>query len=148
MQELLAAYRALGLAPQASPAAVRTRYRELTEVADAERLREIDAAYKLVEEAPLEHLEIPLEPASTPVDASPRRPHWLERVDIDPRVFWKFWIGVGAGRCLGWYWLDGSLQDPLYAWLLAIAMGLVFARTSIVANLLLGEIVNALRFLR
>jgi len=36
----------------------------------------------------------------------------------------------------------------LYAWLLAIAMGLVFARTSMVANLLLGEIVTALRLLR
>ena len=62
-------------------------------------------------------------------------------------MFFRFWIGMGTGSVLA-YWLGGPLRDPLYAWLVAIAMGTVFARTSWVSNLLLGEIVNALRMTR
>ena len=144
VQELLAAYRTLGLAPQASPAAVRVRYRELTQVAAAERVREIDAAFDLVKDAPLQNLELPAEPASEPETAPASRPHWLTRVDIDPLVCFNFSIGMGTGRVLG-YWLGGPLRDPLYAWLLAIAMGIVFARTSWVAHWLIRAIVGALR---
>jgi len=121
------------------------RYRELTQVAAAERMREIDAAFELVKAAPLQHLEPPGEPASVPCTAPAVRAHWLTRVDVDPRVCINFFIGMGAGRCLGWYWLVGPLEDPLYAWLLAIAMGIVFALTSPVSNLLLAAIVDALR---
>jgi len=144
VQELLAAYRTLGLAPQASPAAVRVRYRELTQVAAAERMREIDAAFDLIKEAPLQNLELPAEPASEPETAPASRAHWLTRVDIDFLVCFRFSIGMGTGRVLA-YWLGGPMRDPVYAWLVAIAMGIVFARTSSVANLLLREIVNALR---
>ena len=110
VQELLAAYRTLDVPPKASPVAVRIRYRELAQlhhpdkwpngsaeqVAAAERMREINAAYDLIEDAPLQHREIPVEP--THALPAPRA-NWLTRLEIDPV---KFLYGASAGGALAY----------------------------------------------
>ena len=72
-QELRAAYRTLGVDDRASALAIRHRYRELAQIhhpdkwplgspdqaAAAERMRDINAAYDLIEGAPLEHASQP-----------------------------------------------------------------------------------------
>src|SRR5262245_8968884 len=69
VQELVAAYRTLDLELGASPVVIRNRYRELVQiyhpdkwpqgsaeqVASAERMREINGAYDLIEDAPLQY---------------------------------------------------------------------------------------------
>ena len=176
VHELVAAYRTLGPEPKASPVAIRTRYRELAQlhhpdkwppgtaeqVAAAERMREINAAYDLIEDAPLQHREVPPEPTTEPVHEAPlddpvfetrrrsstRRSSWLTRVDIDIVICFKFLYGLGAGGALV-YWLSGYgvMQNRLYSWLVPVVMGFVFARTSWVANRLLEAIVSWLRAL-
>ena len=151
VQELLAAYQTLDLPPRASPLAVRLRYRELAQihhpdkwpngsaeqVAATERMCEINAAYLLIEDAPLQHRPIPAETTVEPVHER----NWLARVDLDPV---RFLYGTAAGGALS-YWLHGGqVQNDWYSWLLAIAMGIVFARTSWVSNRLLEGIIGSL----
>ena len=142
VHELVAAYRTLGLEPQASSVAIRTRYRELAQldhpdkwphgsaeqVAAAERMREINAAYGLIKHAPLQHRAAPGEPTTEPVREAPHddpvfetrrrssthRSNWLTRVDID--FFIKFPYGLAAGGALV-YWLSayGVMQNRLYS---------------------------------
>jgi len=147
------AYRKLDVPPKASPVAVRIRYRELAQlhhpdkrpngsaeqVTAAERMREINAAYDLIEDAPLQHRERPVEPTHEP--PAPRA-NWLTRLEIDPV---KFLYGASAGGALAyWLGLRELGQDTLYSLLVAVAMGIVFTRTSWISNRLLEEIVGFL----
>jgi hypothetical protein len=176
VHELVAAYRTLDLEPRASAVAIRIRYRELAQshhpdkwppgsaeqVAAAERMREINAAYDLIEDAPLQYREVPGEPTTEPVHEAPhedpifetrrssstRRSNWLTRVDRDLVVCIRFLYGLAAGGSLV-YGLSryGVMQNRLFSWLVPMVMGFVFARSSWVANRLLEAIVGWLRLL-
>ena len=108
LDTLLAAYRTLDVAVRASAQAIRFRYRELVrqhhpdrfaagspEQARAqERMREINAAYDLIEAAPLQHHQF----ASEPLDAPPPRPGPLDRpVSVAVETFARFGMGVLLG---------------------------------------------------
>ena len=147
-QALLAAYRTLGLGTRASAVAVRLRFHELAERHhDHERTRQIDAAYDLVKDAPLEHQEIANEPTvgETPV-AIPTNSR--RRITIDGHAIVRFWFGMGAGWALAyWLGLRELMQHTWPAWSLSVAMGIVFARTSSIARLQIEAIVSCLQYL-
>jgi hypothetical protein len=175
VDELVAAYRTLGMERRASPLAIRTRHRELAklhhpdkwppgsaeQVVAAERMREINAAYDLIEDAPLQYREaaesaterIHEAPHHDPTFETGRRSsthgsNWLTRGDIDIAVCFRFLYGLAAGGAAV-YWLSGYgvMQNQAVSWLLPVVMGFVFARTSWVANRLLETIVSCLRLL-
>jgi len=148
---------------RASAVAIRTRYRELAQIhhpdkwppdsseqmAAAQRMREINAAFDLIEDAPLQYRPLPVEPQSDPVFDTPRRVprsrrDWLERIDL--LICIRFLYGLSAGGAL-MYGLNtyGLMQSRLHFWLVSIAMGLVFARTSWLANRLLEAIIRFIR---
>ena len=107
------------------------------QVAAAERMREINAAYDLIEDAPLQHREIPVEPTH----AASRAPSELAYATRDRPG--QVPIRRLGGRSSLVYWLSsrGLMQD-LYSWLVAIVMGIVFARTTWISNRLLEGIVG------
>jgi len=66
----------------------------------------------------------------------------ITRLEIDPV---KFLYGASAGGALAyWLGLRERGQDTLYSLLVAVAMGIVFTRTSWISNRLLEEIVGFL----
>jgi hypothetical protein len=170
VQELLAAYRTLDLGPQASPLAVRTRYRELAQVhhpdkwpngsaqqvVAAERMCDINAAYDLIDDAPLQYREIPGEPASEPAHETPdiepfgtrrsdpaNRSSGLTRVDRSLRACGRLLYGAALGASFAyWMGIPGPMSGQPYAWLVAIAIGIVFARSSWLSIWLLHWIVS------
>ena len=87
-------------------------------------MREINAAYDVFEEAPLQHREIPVEPTH-----SLTRPSELADATRDRpgQVPLRRLGGRSAGVWLGFRELG---QDPWYPVLVAIAMGIVFTKTS------------------
>jgi hypothetical protein len=159
-QDLISAYRALGLELGASPLAIRHRYRELAQIHHpdkwpqgsseqaraAERMREINAAYDLIEDAPLQHRQVASEPDNEPIDEAYRhaqrsRRDWLTRIDL--KAFVNFLYGVAAGAAL-MFWLRrrGTVENPLLLLLVPVLVGFLFARVSWLSRLLLEEIMR------
>ena len=138
IDRLLSAYRALDLDVRASAVAIRQRYRELARLHHpdrwpsgspeqdraADRMREINAAYDLIESAPLrDHVfatdqVAPAEPArsSSIVRGQP---------SVAAETLIRAAVGIGAGIALVVALRSGGLPGlPIYGWLLPL-LGLV-----------------------
>ena len=147
VQQLIAAYQTLDVDLHASPIVIRTRYHELAQLhhpdkwqhgsseqaAAEERMREINAAYDLIEDAPLQHRR---EEQSGPVEEAPPREarqhqrHWLTDGDVLESSF-RGLFGALVGASFA-YWLGrrGVIQNQMFFWLVPLMIGFVFARPS------------------
>ncbi len=109
-------------------------------------MREINAAYDLIEDAPLQHRQVASEPDSEPIDEAYRhaprsRWDWLTRIDL--LAFVRFLYGVAAATPL-MFWLRrrGMIENSVLFWLVPVLVGFVFARVSWLARFLLEEIIR------
>jgi len=142
IEELVAAYRILGVPHGASATAIRVRYRELAQIhhpdkhpqgtpvqAEAElRMREINGAYDLIQHAPL--LDRP--PVSVPIPEPPEpgpAPSPFH-VSVLAETLIRFALGLSVGGYvamrLNRMHVPGSV---IYAWLLPLLFGMGFTNT-------------------
>jgi hypothetical protein len=165
-QERREAYRTLGVDVRASALAIRLRYRELAQIhhpdkwpldspeqaAAAGRMRDINAAYDLIEGAPLEHTSEP-EPEEPPLSdyeiayrASYRLHRW-SNIDVGAVLRFLFGTTTGAGLVL-WLHSHGVITSHLRLWMIVAPalVGLVFARMSWLGGSLLREILALLLY--
>jgi hypothetical protein len=157
-QELRDAYRLLGVDLRASELVIRFRYRELVQIhhpdkwphgspeqaaADV-RMRDINAAYDLIEGAPLEHAsqpELELELEEQPLSDYEQAYRANQQIDrllhVDPVTLIRFLFGALVGHSLvASLHTRGIITSHLYLWMIVTCggIGTVFASTSATAT--------------
>ena len=165
-QELRDAYRLLGVDFRASELVIRLRYRELVQIhhpdkwphgspeqaaADV-RMRDINAAYDLIRDAPFEHASQP-EPEEQPLsdyETAYRASYQLHRwSDIDFGAVLRFLFGTTTGATLVlWLHSHGVITSHVRLWMIVVPalIGLVFAKMSWLAGSLLRQILALLLY--
>ena len=142
VRELIAAYQTLDLELGASASAIRYRYRELAQrhhpdkhphgspaqAAAASRMAGINAAYELIQEAPLRHYRPP-EPPAGDADTPERHAGSARPMSVAAETFARMAVGALLGVLLA-FLLDarGVPGFDLYVWILPLVLG--FACTS------------------
>lgn len=142
IDELVDAYRVLGVPHSASATAIRVRYRELAQVhhpdkhpqntaaqARAEqRMREINAAYELIEHAPLLDRQTATAPTPEPELRTAPQPF---HASVLGETLIRFALGLAAGGYLAIRLRRAHIPgEAIYVWLLPLVLGLGFTSTS------------------
>jgi hypothetical protein len=141
LDQLLGAYRTLDVDVRASARAIRFRYLELArqhhpdkwpagspdQATAANRMRQVNAAYSLIEAAPLRHHVF----AGEPVDEQPAR-HPLNRpVSVAVETFIRVGLGAIAGAIVAMSLHNAGVPGVrLYAPALMLVMAFAFTSTS------------------
>ena len=143
IDELVDAYRILGVPHGASATAIRVRYRELAQIhhpdkhpqgtaaqAQAElRMREINAAYELIEHAPLQDRHTATAPMPEPPEPRPAPQPFQASVLGETLI--RFALGLAAGGYLAVRLRRAHMPgEAIYVWLLPLLLGLGFTSTS------------------
>jgi hypothetical protein len=166
-QELRDAYRLLDVDHRAAELAIRLCYRELVQLHHPDkwphgspeqaaadlRMRDINAAYDLIRDAPLQHASQP-EPEEpqplTDYEKAYRASHQLHRwSNIDFGAVFRFLFGTTTGASLVlWLQAHGVITSHVRLWMIVAPalIGLVFAKMSWLAGSLLREILGVLLY--
>jgi hypothetical protein len=138
IDRLLSAYRALDIDVRASAVAIRQRYRELARLHHpdrwpngspeqdraADRMREINAAYDLIESAPLRDHVFATEPVA-PTESDRPSPIVHGQPSVAAETLIRAAVGLGVGVAMVAALRSGGLPGlAIYGWLIPL-LGLV-----------------------
>jgi hypothetical protein len=141
IEELVGAYRILGIPHSASAAAIRARYRELAQVHHPDkhphgttaqarahvRMQEINAAFELIQHAPLLDRHIAPDPVPEPEPPS-AQPFYTS---VLGETLIRFVLGLAVGGYVAMRLHRAHVPGgAIYVWLLPLLMGLGFTNTS------------------
>ena len=151
VRELVAAYEALDLEFGASASAIRCRYRELAQrhhpdkhphgspaqAEAASRMAGINAAYELIQDAPLRHYRPP-EPVPSVEDTRERHAGFARPLSVAAETFVRMAVGALLGVVLA-FLLDGRGVPgfDLYVWILPVVLGFACTSTEVGASTML-----------
>lgn len=144
VDDCLAAYRTLEIDARASATAIRQRYRELAtryhpdkwphasqeQASASARMAEINAAYQLIRDAPLEDCVLPEEtiPEPTTEEQRDERIREVHALDLAVERTLRFAAGAGVGLLLGVSLYQRSMMGQMSALVLVpLVFGLLFA---------------------